>query len=906
MIHVNAKTAFPNYTAVGPTGPGWLWETLRFGALAVWVGVAATLIIAPTFGLPLLWGVIVPLVPAILVIAPGLWRQICPMAFANQAPRRLGFSRERVLPAPLQSLAFSIAVAIFVLVVSLRQLLFNRIGWTTGALLLASLLAAFAGGFFYQRRSGWCGTFCPLGPIQRTYGMAPTLNIAQTYCETCVGCQKNCYDFNPKAASFDDIYDEDPRYAGQRRLFMAMIPGFVLAYFVQGSNFAYSYPVYVAILLAAPLASVGLYHFALSYLGLNPYRTATFFAAFALAAFYWFAGPLFVDTFSRMIVGVTPPDALSLPSRSVGAIVGLALFVSAWRNERKYEILCAEFETKASIVKSSGVDGHEIATPSGRLPAQEGQTLLEALNGGGCDVSANCKAGLCGSDAVLILEGGENLSAPTSDETSTMRRLGLPANARLACSARVHGPVSISQDVRATPAKNGRAAPAVAANADVIPAARIDFALRVANRSATLELDRARRVGVRRVVIVGNGVAGVTAADELRKASESVQIALISVESRHFYNRMALNKIVAGKVAPGELAMQSASWYADSRIETWLDTRVMSIDRIAQAVLLEDGQTLEYDRLILAVGARSRTPAPSFLRHANCFVQRDAEDAAALRDFISTRRARRAVVIGGGVLGVEAAETLNAMGLAVTLIARGDTLMERNIDGETAALLRRHLERLGVGLRFNAAVSSYVGEEQLDGVELQDGEFIGGDVFVACVGSRPNMELARECGLEVAKGVLVNPLMMTTDPNIFAIGDCAEFPGAHDGLWPIAIAQARTAVAAILGEGERYAEPRTIMRLKSDGIELRSFGDMKQEATDRVIASPPFAGEWWRAIVRDNRIVGVAYAGPPGRSSPIWSLVEANADISSYIESLQTGKMDELVTRRMAATAQGI
>ncbi|MFV0280245.1 MAG: FAD-dependent oxidoreductase [Rhodoblastus sp.] len=890
MSQVDAKQIFPSYAAVGAIAPGWLWEGLRIAAFGVWLAVAGTLFVAPGLGLEALWGLIVPLVPAILVLAPGFWRQICPLALANQTPRRLGFSRAYALPPGLQKHAFSIAVGVFLIVVSLRQLIFNKIGWATGALLLVSLLAAFLGGFVYKARSGWCGTFCPLGPIQRVYGHAPAVNIAQTYCNPCTGCQKNCYDFNPQASGFDDIYDEDPRYAGQRRLFWAMVPGFVAAYFGQGASFSYSYPLYLAILVAGPLASIGVYQFALSFLGTSPYRTASFFAGAALVIFYWFAGPIFLQTLYDLF-DLTPSLIATAASRFFGLFVAASLWIVDTRNDRAYELARAEAEKQAAKTRNA-FEGHEVRTSGGVFKARHAQTLLEVLVGGGLAVAANCKSGLCGSDAVLVLAGMENLSPPSDDEKSTLRRLNLPEGARLSCSVRVLGPISITQDIAAAPSEKGlpKRAPRTV---ETVSAERIDLALRRnARAGARLALrDRAAAAGLRRVVVVGNGIAGVTVADELRKASESLQIVVASVESWNFYNRMALNKVVEGKCAPASLLMQPERWYEDNRIEVMPDTRVASIDRVAQSVALQDGRTLDYDRLVLATGARPAMPDPSFLMHENCFVQRNVADAEALRDHIAGGGVKSAVVIGGGVLGVEAAESLRKMGLSVTILARGNALMERNIDAESAALLRRYLERLGIELRFDAQIRSYVGADRLEHVVLEDGQAVGGDVFLACIGARANVELARECGLDVGRGVLVNPLMMTTDPNIYAIGDCAELPGAQEGLWPIAVAQAQTAVAALLGEGERYVEPRMIMRLKSEGLELRSFGRIHAEADETVIVSPPFAGEWWRIVVRDNRIVGAVYAGPPGHTSPIWALVEGNVDITPHLDRLRSGAL---------------
>lgn len=889
FVRIDAKTVFPNYLQRGPVLSETAWDVLRAGALGVWLAVAFALLRYPDFGLRLLWGLIVPLVPAVVVLAPGLWRQICPMGLANQAPQRLGVSRGLTLPEPVRDGAFMIAVAAFVTVVALRQPFFNHVGPATGGLLIASLALAFAGGAIFKGRSGWCGTFCPLGPIQRVYGAAPLAEIAQSQCVTCVGCQKNCYDFNPVASGFDDIYDEDPRYAGQRRFFMAMIPGFVLGYFAQGPSPGYGYPIYLAILLLAPLASVGLYQFALSYLRVDPYRGAIGFAAFALIAFYWFAGPTVVNTVAAAL-DITAPAAALWASRSIGALAAASLWIVGARNNARYEEARMN-AVPAPEAQAPTAGGHEVIVDGETYHANEGQRLLEVLKGGGAQVVANCQAGLCGSDAVYVREGAERLSAPTDDEAATLARIGLTGAARLACSVRVFGPVKLSRTPVGSGHSDGRTSVQAAG---VVSAERLALASRSRRLVKPALVDRAARAGLNRVVVIGNGVAGVTVADELRKASAGVEISLVSVEPHHFYNRMALNKIVEGKCEASGLVLQGPAWFAEHRIDTALDMRVEAIDRAASRVALEGGQTLPYDRLVIAAGARARVPFAAFLARANCFVLRSMADAERLRDYVRQMAPRSCAVIGAGVLGVEAAETLARLGVAVTLIARGRRLMERNLDDEAADLLHRHLMRMGVEVALEADAQVYEGDEMLRAIVFKDGRTVHADMFVACLGQTPNAELARDCGLETGRGVIVNPLMMTNDSNIYAVGDVAELRGSGEGLWPIAIAQARTAVASMLGMGERYVEPRVVMRLKSDTIELRSFGALAARPDDEIMCAPPFTGDWWRVVVRDGHIAGAVFAGPGGRTSPLWDLVQSNADVAPYRDNLQHGRIENI------------
>jgi MFS family permease len=248
MSAPDAAKLFQNYTKVEPRVPRFIWTVLRLATLVVTFAIAGLLIYQPELGLKLFWGLAIPAVPAVLILAPGLWRQVCPMAFLNQIPRLGGFSREKDLPEAWRNAAFGIAVTTFFAAVALRVPMLNHDGQLVAIGVLGVLLLAFIGGLVFKGRSGWCGTFCPLGPIQRNYGHAPLLMVRNGYCSPCLGCQKNCYDFNPRAAIFADMYDEDPRYSGQRRFFMAMMPGMILGYFMQGPSPAYGEPLHLLIL----------------------------------------------------------------------------------------------------------------------------------------------------------------------------------------------------------------------------------------------------------------------------------------------------------------------------------------------------------------------------------------------------------------------------------------------------------------------------------------------------------------------------------------------------------------------------------------------------------------------------------------------------------------------------------
>jgi nitrite reductase (NADH) large subunit len=885
--HFAATRVFEDFTRRRRIVPGAIWTAARVAALGVWIAVAFSTIFDEHVGLSLLWGLVVPLVPALLVVTPGLWRQICPLAFVNQLPRRLGFAGRRPLPDRLASAAFPISVAVFVVVVALREPVFNHSGAATGAALLLALAGAAIGGMLFVGRSGWCGTFCPLAPIQRVYGQAPAIDVVQTHCETCVGCQKNCYDFNPIASVFDDMLDDDRFWSDRRRIFVGMLPGLILAYFIELQAPETTLVRHLATMTIVPAATAGLYWVLTAFLRTDPHRTGVAFAGLSLVFFYWFAGPTVVAT-AYSLFDLPGPDVLVPASRSVGFVSAVLLFVAARRNVARYDAASREAKAASPAVPS----GHAVTFEGATFLAGDGQTLLTVLQAGGVTTRANCRSGLCGSDMFVVLEGAEHLSPPTEDERATLARFAAPAGARLACCARVHGPVAVMLPGTAA---NRVLDPPATDTSPGIPPERLAAALG-RNRPARAMLDRAAEVGLRRVVIIGNGIAGVTVADELRRAGPSVEIVVVALDDRPLYNRMALAKVAEGACAVSDLVLQPWSWYDERGIETVLDVRVTSIDRGGRRIVLEDGRTISYDKLVLATGGRARTPDPTFLARENGFAPHTAADAEALAAHVVRAGSRRAVVLGAGVLGVEFSETFARRGLETVLVGRGALPMDRELDREGAGLLLRHLTGMGIDYRANAEVVRVAGASRIDRIELADGRRVEGDVFVACMGMQPNRELALTCGLDVGRGVLINALAMTSDPDIFAVGDVAELPGGRGGLWPVAVAQAKTAVATMLGIGERHLDLRTPVRLKIEAIEVKYFGTSQAEPGDEIFHAPLFSGDWWRIVVRDGRVAGAVTVGPAAHANPIWDLVRDDVVIDPWRAALREGRLDRLRT----------
>ena len=342
---------------------------------------------------------------------------------------------------------------------------------------------------------------------------------------------------------------------------------------------------------------------------------------------------------------------------------------------------------------------------------------------------------------------------------------------------------------------------------------------------------------------------------------------------------MAIGRLVYGASGMDGMQLIAEDWYTENNVKVLRSTIAQRIDRESRQLLLATGEALPYDRLVIATGARSTLPNADFLNRRNAFVLRTVEDAQAIRTFVQTHGARRAVVIGGGVLGVEAADALNHLGLQVILLQRSDRLMNMQLEPQGAAKLTHYLDGIGIQTVVNSQIARFSGEDRYDMAWLDHGPRIRADLFVSCIGITGNTYLAAQAGLDVGRGVRVNHHMQTSDPMIYAVGDVAELPGAPGGLWPVGAAPATTAAAAIYGDSLPFQSSTGVLRLKCDGIDVFSYGDVKQAGANlRRLTSPDGADAWWSLALAGNTIVGGQFVGPPGSGRSFTKMLQNNGD----------------------------
>jgi NADPH-dependent 2,4-dienoyl-CoA reductase/sulfur reductase-like enzyme/ferredoxin len=868
------RTMFPNYTQLPVRVPIGLWKLARVATLAGALALAVTLIVAPSTGLPLFWKLLVPLLPLLWLCLPGLWRNLCPLAASNQVPRVLGFTRGWTTPSFTPRWGYVIGIAAFVVLVPARKVLFNRSGIATGLLLLVVLTLAFTGGVLFKGKSGWCSTVCPLLPVQQLYGETPYVLVRNSHCEPCLGCAKNCYDFNPRAERLADLYD-DPQYAAPRRFFAAVFPGLVLGFFsmpylpAQSTVWVYGR---IALFVAA---SVAAFMFAETFLPISVHKLAAVFTATAFCAFYWYSVPTLVDTIGRSPGGTARSVPIWLGRLLAFAIVAPWL-VRTFAKERPFLAAYHAAPTVSPVglgALRSRAESESAVTfhPDGpEVAVATGTPLLDVIERAGLPIEAGCRMGACGADPVAIVSGMESLSSVGSDEKSTLARLGLAETTRLACQARVNGACVVSLH------------PERASENGIAPT----------SPHSSVSVDRS----VRRLVILGNGIAGATAADHARRLHPECAIDLVGLEPHRLYNRMAIERLIYGRSAMKGLYLLADSWHEDNEVTCWLNTRARVIDREARTVTLATGESVGYDRLVIATGSRSVELQVPDVGLPGSFTLRRAEDAIAIRSYVQEHDVRRAVIAGAGPLGIEAAYALHKLGVGTTILARGPWLMERQLDEPAARVLERYLEALGIAIMTAASTQALTGEQRVRGLVLDDGRGIDCQIFLACPGMVPNAELARDAGLEVRRGIVVDEWMRTSDPLVFAAGDVAELRGEIVGLWPQSARQGEIAGVNAVGGHASYTPTPPTALLKVVGVDVASIGRISPATPEDVtVALQDDDGTRYRKLViADGRIVGAILVGHSRDLPTVQRAIEERRDVSSVLDSLRGGEWQVL------------
>ncbi|QTF93730.1 FAD-dependent oxidoreductase [Halomonas sp. BM-2019] len=412
------------------------------------------------------------------------------------------------------------------------------------------------------------------------------------------------------------------------------------------------------------------------------------------------------------------------------------------------------------------------------------------------------------------------------------------------------------------------------------------------------------------LVIVGNGMAGHRLVEALAgKPGRPARITVIGDELDPAYNRILLSPLLAGEMARPALTLRDRDWYADQGIDLILGERVTDIDRAARRLTTDSGRTLDYDRLVLATGSRPARPPVPGLELPGVEVFRDLRDAEALIRFTQRQAAERdgsAVVIGGGLLGLEAAEGLRKRGqgeraqdqggLRVSLLQRDDRLMNRQLDLTAARLLENELRGRGLDIYTDAELERLEadGQGRVCAALLADGTRLPASCVVVAIGIVPNADLGRVAGLTVDRGIVVDAWLTTSDPAIHALGECCEFEGQTFGLVEPIWRQVEVLAARLSGETvDGYVDAPCATKLKVSGVSLYAFGPTEPDPDHEVLSyRDPQQGDYRRLLLRDGRLEGVVLYGDTASGPWYFEQALAGCDLTACRAALLLGAAD--------------
>lgn len=392
-----------------------------------------------------------------------------------------------------------------------------------------------------------------------------------------------------------------------------------------------------------------------------------------------------------------------------------------------------------------------------------------------------------------------------------------------------------------------------------------------------------------KLIIIGAGMASGRMLEHLTDAApDAYDITLFNAEPRGTYNRIMLSPVLAGEKTYDDIVTHDADWYAARNITCRFGETVAQIDRTAKTVISAHGDVLPYDKLVISTGSNPfMIPLPGH----------DLEGVIAYRDVEDTERmmqmqaGRKVVVIGGGLLGLEAAAGMAARGADVAVVHIMGHLMERQLDEDAGALLKASLEAKGIRVCLNANSKEIVGEDgRVAALRLEDGTDLPCELLVMAVGIRPNVALAQAAGLAVGRGIEVDDHMRTSDDSILALGECVEHRGALFGLVAPLYDQAKVLAQVLLGQTATYAQKSLSTKLKVTGCDLFSAGDFADgNGRENIVFQDPSQGIYKRLVIDGNRLVGAVMYGDTADGSWFFSLINDGADISDMRETLIFG-----------------
>lgn len=396
---------------------------------------------------------------------------------------------------------------------------------------------------------------------------------------------------------------------------------------------------------------------------------------------------------------------------------------------------------------------------------------------------------------------------------------------------------------------------------------------------------------MKRLVVIGNGMAPGRMLERLFSADpDHYAVTIFNAEPRVNYDRIMLSPVLSGEKSFADIVIHDEDWYARHGVTLKKGCKAVAIDRDGKTVTGADGSVVPYDRLVIATGSSPFIiPVPG-KDLPGVVSYRDLDDVETMLAAAQTKK--HAVVIGGGLLGLEAAAGLNRQGMRVSVVHLMPTLMERQLDAAAGGLLAEALTERGIEVITGANTKAILGDTHVTGVELADGRVLPADLVVMAVGIRPNASLAKDAGLIVNRGVVTDATMTTSDPAIFALGECAEVDGQVFGLVAPLYDMAEVLAARLAGDTRAtFKAVATATRLKVTGINLYSAGDFATgEDREEIVLRDAGAGIYKRVVLKDRKIIGTVLYGETGDGPWFFDLLQQGADTEPVRDLLIFGQ----------------
>ncbi|MBU0483339.1 MAG: FAD-dependent oxidoreductase [Proteobacteria bacterium] len=378
-------------------------------------------------------------------------------------------------------------------------------------------------------------------------------------------------------------------------------------------------------------------------------------------------------------------------------------------------------------------------------------------------------------------------------------------------------------------------------------------------------------------LIIGNGVAGTTAAEYIRKHDAKGEITILSEESFPFYYRIRLNEYISGEIDKESLIAKNDEWYTERKIRLITDVRITEADPEKRLIKSSNNEQFSYDLLLIATGSKAFVPPIPGTEKPGVFTLRSVDDAKQIIQFCKNRS--KVLLLGGGLLGLETGNALRKQGKEVTVIEFFPRLLPRQLDDKGAAKLKNIMEEMGFSFRLGAITKEITGAKTVESVVLESNEVIPTETVILSAGVRPNLELAKCLGLSCGKGITVDSQLRTSRPDIFAAGDVAEFEHVIYGIWPAAMEQGKAAGTNMANAEMEYHGSLMANKLKVVGIDLASAGEINVENKFEEKINETDTG-YRKIVIDNNHVIGCIMLGDTSGFSAITRAITEKTDVS--------------------------